>query len=849
MSYKPLSQTVTDGQNNPISSDAVYDAIDAIPDGANTALSNLAAPTAVNQDLNMGTNQLRFNSSERNSVISLNALDDVATGINAVTPSNAGTTTINTSASITDVLQVGDRIYLDGLSSVKSTVLTKPSATQITVSAPLGAGGGSTSREIYIEPQLLSSYNSTTEQFSVRKDGQIVVQTGTNLYLGNQNTAERRGSQSESVMIGVNAGRYQTTGSRNTYIGYGAGQSNSGTLGTGTSNTIVGYSGDTNSVGAFSSCTFIGAAGMHGGSLGGNSNIRIGVDWGQIGGSNNIMIGNTVIANSFSNADTIAIGTSCLSNNTSSKAVIIGQQISVGNVVRGVKIGNATAGALTDAIVLGYGASSNGETNIISIGGNLSNLQGKYYKAYLGNGATPVSGYSLREFRLTTGRALNADNIPATNGRLILSGALSTGTEGGGPVIIGTSLPGSSGTTLNEPTERMRVATGGQVAINNLSNAEQLSVGGSIKASDGDLIISKPSKGLKIAEGDNATMGVKTLVAGTATVSTTAVKTNSRIMLTNQNPGGTVGFLHVSARTADTSFVITSSNAADTSDIAWMIVNPTEDADASAFISAAAITDATQKLAIIELVSDLKAASLWSKMKAIYPFVGGAEASHKFNLKDPQDTDGAFRLVFSGTWTHNSNGITKGANGYADTKLVPSVDLSAVTNVSLGVYLRTPASPAVTGIAIGVGGSTGDRIQYTPLFSWGLSYRVNETVVSGTHTGYVTPLPGDPSMSNEFGYRKKMHIGSSTTNGLYIYANDVKKRFEYHNRAAAATGNLPTNSFWIGGSNDGGNFYSEAGAHVYSFAFIGEGLSSLEAYTLNSIVENYQNILGRIVTD
>jgi len=79
MSYKPLSQTVTDGQKNPISSDAVFDAIAAVPQlpnqtsqsgkflttdgssaswatvsaGANTALSNLSS-VAINTAL-LGT--------------------------------------------------------------------------------------------------------------------------------------------------------------------------------------------------------------------------------------------------------------------------------------------------------------------------------------------------------------------------------------------------------------------------------------------------------------------------------------------------------------------------------------------------------------------------------------------------------------------------------------------------------------------------------------------------------------------------------------------------------------------------------------------------------------------------
>ena len=95
-----------------------------------------------------------------------------------------------------------------------------------------------------------------------------------------------------------------------------------------------------------------------------------------------------------------------------------------------------------------------------------------------------------------------------------------------------------------------------------------------ILATDDDLAIRTAGKGLQVAEGSNAKMGTATLSGGAATVSTTAVTANSRIFLTSQSDGGTPGFLRVSARTAATSFTITSSSGSDTSVVAWMIVEP-----------------------------------------------------------------------------------------------------------------------------------------------------------------------------------------------------------------------------------------------------------------------------------
>jgi hypothetical protein len=91
---------------------------------------------------------------------------------------------------------------------------------------------------------------------------------------------------------------------------------------------------------------------------------------------------------------------------------------------------------------------------------------------------------------------------------------------------------------------------------------------------DSDIIIGLAGKGLRVKEGSNAKMGTATLAAGTVTVSNTSVTSTSRIFLTCQTPGGTPGFLRVSARSAGTSFTILSSSGTDTSVVAWMIVEP-----------------------------------------------------------------------------------------------------------------------------------------------------------------------------------------------------------------------------------------------------------------------------------
>ena len=90
----------------------------------------------------------------------------------------------------------------------------------------------------------------------------------------------------------------------------------------------------------------------------------------------------------------------------------------------------------------------------------------------------------------------------------------------------------------------------------------------------GNLKLLVAGNGIRIKEGSNAYMGTATLVAGAATVSTTVVSSNSRIFVTSQADGGTPGWLRISARVAATSFTITSSDGADTSTVAWLIIEP-----------------------------------------------------------------------------------------------------------------------------------------------------------------------------------------------------------------------------------------------------------------------------------
>jgi len=251
---------------------------------------------------------------------------------------------------------------------------------------------------------------------------------------------------------------------------------------------------------------------------------------------------------------------------------------------------------------------------------------------------------------------------------------------------------------------------------------------------------------------------------------------------------------------------------------------PSVDPDAQAFITAAAITDPTQQSAINQLVVDLKGYGVWSKMKALYPFVGGTAAQHKWNLKDPRDLDAAFRLVFSGGWTHSANGaLPNGTNAYADTKFATTGNI-AQNSGSMGVYSRT--NTATTGAhGIRPGSLTG----FFELFErWTdnnfYCYLNDSGGFSGSNTDSRGFNQGSRTASNAIRYNRNTTTNTGTT-------------------ASNATSTLTA---YIGASNASNSptFYNN---REIAFYYIGDGLTNTEMQNYYTAVQAFQTTLGRSI--
>lgn len=254
------------------------------------------------------------------------------------------------------------------------------------------------------------------------------------------------------------------------------------------------------------------------------------------------------------------------------------------------------------------------------------------------------------------------------------------------------------------------------------------------------------------------------------------------------------------------------------------------DPDAQAFITAAGITDSTQQSAINTLVLDLKGYGIWTKMKAVYPFVGGTATTHKYNLMDPRDLDAAFRLSFINSWTHDADGAQgNSTNGYADTFLNGSTELSA-TSTHLSAYsfldINTNAydlgnlvtSPAVLGTHLGLGTLAGS------------SRTLRVRLASGTASN-------DNVIYNTVGFFVGNREPSSTN--IKTYQNGTL-RTDY-----ASTSSSHLNETMILGTIRFNGSISTPSNRKYSFVSIGDGLSATEVQNLTTAVNSYQQTLGR----
>lgn len=249
------------------------------------------------------------------------------------------------------------------------------------------------------------------------------------------------------------------------------------------------------------------------------------------------------------------------------------------------------------------------------------------------------------------------------------------------------------------------------------------------------------------------------------------------------------------------------------------------DADAVAFFTrvttAGGTLSTTEKQAVNQLVLDLKANSLWTPMKAIYPMVGASAAACAQNLKSS-----SFTGTFTSGWTFASTGVTpNGTSAYMGTGLNMLTNLS-LTSTHLSFYSRTNIAASGYGIDMGNAGAY-NGLSVANLRVRNSAFGLKAFAVGEDSAAII-------SSTNALGLTTGV---SSSLTSRKLFANSTLLA----TATALNTGTMPNQNLLI---SSGTGAY---GINECAFSSCGESLSDLEVSYLYTAVQAFQTTLSRQV--
>lgn len=240
----------------------------------------------------------------------------------------------------------------------------------------------------------------------------------------------------------------------------------------------------------------------------------------------------------------------------------------------------------------------------------------------------------------------------------------------------------------------------------------------------------------------------------------------------------------------------------------------------TAWIAATGETDLTILGALNTLESDLTTYGLTSKMKALYPFVGGTSTKHSYNFMNTAQ----YQITFNGGWTHASTGaLPNGTNAYANTNLIPSSALTQ-NDSHVSIYNRTNTD----GLYVDMGSRDGSA-ETLMLVRWGNGTLLNHNTNYGLRMG--------PSNTDSRGH---FVISRRGANELEAYKNGSSIS------TSSDSSNRSTYSIYLSAWNDLGttNYLNN---RELAFSSIGDGLTDTEAANFYTAVQAFQTTLSRNV--
>lgn len=245
------------------------------------------------------------------------------------------------------------------------------------------------------------------------------------------------------------------------------------------------------------------------------------------------------------------------------------------------------------------------------------------------------------------------------------------------------------------------------------------------------------------------------------------------------------------------------------------------------------ITTCALATAIDDWFNNIQALGVYGTFKAVYPHIGGTLATHAINAVNP----GTFDLSFTAAPTCNANGtVFNGATQYADTGLIPSIDLT-LNDDQITAYTIAQATPGI-GSYVWMGVRDGISVG---------NNRIELNLSSlGTLTGtmYRTAPAGCAVTS-------RISLLGAPVNDFYILSRDTNASMNLWRAGASVgsvlgvcCGNHVPFSVYIGAMNTAGAA-SNFSRGTMGFNAIGSSINGGNAASYTSITMALMTSLGR----
>ncbi|MCC8409910.1 hypothetical protein LJ707_13310 [Mucilaginibacter sp. UR6-1] len=243
-----------------------------------------------------------------------------------------------------------------------------------------------------------------------------------------------------------------------------------------------------------------------------------------------------------------------------------------------------------------------------------------------------------------------------------------------------------------------------------------------------------------------------------------------------------------------------------------------------------------EKTALQSYYDGLVSANLWDKIEVLYPFIGSTATYHKYNFKNYQDTDAAYRLTFSNdvTSAHTASGYVGDRN--AQRSANSNYYWTGTLSSTCAGFYNTTGEVADTNSRVVMGGAS------TSSASTSISRLVLARNFSNVTQGELARTTGGLTSGTTLDRAKIGFLAVSNNSGTVKLWDDTSIVGTASATIPLTGGNVPVYLLAYKNSTIELNYFSDV---TLGTAFIAKGFTDSDMVNFSNLTKAYNQSLGR----